>query len=262
MHPMLTIAVAAARKAGSVILRGTERLDLLRITEKNANDFVTDVDTQAEAVIIETLRHAYPHHSILAEESGESGNSDYVWIIDPLDGTRNFMHGFAHFCVSIALKVKSQLEHCVIFDPIRQEIFTASRGRGAFLDNKRIRVSTRYQLAQGLIGTGFPFRHKEQGIPAYLQLLGNLLTVCGDIRRAGSAALDLAYVASGRLDGFFELKLKPWDIAAGSLLIQEAGGLVSDLRGGENYLVSGDIVAGNPKIFKALLKQLHADMTP
>lgn len=255
---MLNIAVNAARKAGDLIIRSTERLDSIKVTEKSHNDFVTEVDKKAEGIIMKTIQDAYPKHAILAEESGETyGDNDFIWIIDPLDGTRNFMHGFPHFCVSIALQQKGKMEHAVVYDPARQELFTASRGRGASLNGKRIRVSNKQKFSECLIGHGFPFRHAQERVDCFIKLLGGILPSCGDLRRAGAAALDLAYVAAGRLDGFFEVGLKPWDMAAGSLLITEAGGLISDLKGAEKYLESGDVITGNPKIFKALLQELH-----
>ncbi len=257
MNPIINIATNAARKAGDLILRSTERLDKLQVTEKSHNDFVTDIDQKAETIIIDTIRKAHPDHGILAEEGGHSPGDEYTWIIDPLDGTRNFLHGFPQFCVSIALKHKDKIAHGVIYDPTRQEFFTASRGRGATLNNTRIRVSKRLKLSECLIGSGFPFRHTEERVTSYIKLLESILPICGDIRRAGAAALDLAYVAAGRLDGFFEMGLKPWDLAAGTLMITEAGGLVADFEGNNGFMESGDIVTGNPKIFKALLQQIR-----
>lgn len=254
MQPLLNIALRAARSAGNIIVRAMERLDTLQIMEKNAHDFVTEIDKQAEHVIIETIRAAYPAHSILAEESGKQEGNEVVWIIDPLDGTSNYIHGFPHFAVSIGIQQKGRLEHGLIFDPLRQETFIATRGEGARLNDRRIRISKRTQFANALIGTGFPSSKKEL-LASYLTMFGNLMPLTS-IRRAGSAALDLAYVAAGRLDGFWELGLSPWDVAAGALLVQEAGGLVGDTEGGENYLMSGNIVAGNPKIFKLLLQTL------
>lgn len=257
MQPILNIASRAARSAGGIILRGLERLDTVQVSEKNHNDFVTEIDKQSEKIIIEAIRKAYPNHAILGEESGHlEGNEEFVWIIDPLDGTRNFMHGFPHFCISIGFKYKDRLEHGLIYDPIRQEIFTASRGNGAQLNNRRIRVSNRATLKGALLGTGFPFRPTAD-FTTYLKTLSHLMPQTGGIRRAGSAALDLAYVAAGRMDGFWEFALSPWDIAAGSLLVLEAGGLVSDIRGGEDYLSTGDVIAGNPKIFKAILQNVR-----
>lgn len=255
MHPIINIAVSAARKAGDLMVQAQERLHDVKVMEKAENDYVTNIDQQAEQIIIETLRKAYPHHSVLGEESGlDSDDSEYLWIIDPIDGTRNFLHGFPHFCVSIALQIKDKVEHGVIYDPIRQDLFIASRGAGAYINNKRMRVSNRIELGKSLIGCGFPFRRSEETKQVYFNLFNAMIPHCGDFRRAGSAALDLAYVATGRLDGFIELSLKPWDIAAGALMVKEAGGLVGSLDGGENYLKTGDIIAGNPKVFKQLLQ--------
>lgn len=253
MHPLLNVAISAARSAGNIILRFCDRLDTVKTFEKKANDFVTEVDRLAEREIIQYIRHLYPHHGILAEESGHDKGNDYLWIIDPIDGTTNFIHGFPHFSVSIALQYKGRLEHGVVYDPLKQELFYASRGAGAYLNERRIRVTQQKELKGALIGTGFPFRNQELLDP-YLKLFKQIsLEVCG-IRRAGSAALDLAYIAAGRLDGFWEFKLSPWDMAAGAVLIREAGGLLSDLAGGENFLESGDILAGTPKVLKNLLK--------
>ena len=260
MHPFLNIANSAARSAGNMIVRSLERLDVLKMTEKGQNDFVTEVDQKSEKIIIDAIRKNYPHHAILAEESGElsGGNDEIVWIIDPLDGTTNFIHGFPHFCISIAVKYKGRVEHGLICDPVRQETFTASRGAGAQLNNRRIRVSAQANLKGALLGTGFPYR-EGQNFDAYIRNLQTLMPQVSGIRRAGSAALDLAYIAAGRLDGFWEYNLAPWDIAAGSLMVLEAGGMVSDTQGGENYLDSGNIIAGNLKIFKAMLQCLHSN---
>lgn len=254
MHPLITIAENAARSAGQIILRAADRLDRVTVTEKSHNDFVTDIDQKAESEIISVIHKAYPNHRILSEESGSSGGeNDVLWIIDPLDGTRNFIHGFPQFSVSIAVQVRDKIEHGVIYDPIRDEMFIASRGRGAKLNNARIRVGTRNKLEKALVGTGFPFRFAELQ-ETYLNLFTTIFPHTGDVRRAGSAALDLAYVAAGRLDAFWEMHLSLWDIAAGTLMIKEAGGLVSDFTGSEKYLESGDVVAGNPKLLKALLQ--------
>lgn len=254
MHPMINTAVTAARKAGDIMMRAQQRVGDLKFTEKAENDYVTEVDEHAERVIIDVLRTAYPDHGILAEESGADKGDENVWIIDPIDGTRNFLHGFPQFCVSIALQVKGKLEHGVIYDPVRQELFIASRGCGAHVNNKRMRIGKQMKLEKCLIGCGFPFRHSDEDKQTYFNLFNAMLPHCGDFRRAGSAALDLAYVAAGRLDGFIELSLKSWDMAAGSLMIKEAGGLVASTNGSENYLETGHIVAGNPKIFKQLLQ--------
>jgi myo-inositol-1(or 4)-monophosphatase len=260
MHPLINIAIRASRNAGNIIVRAIERLDVIQITEKQQNDFVREIDQQAEQAIIETIRDAYPNHGILAEESGKQGNDEFVWIIDPLDGTLNYIHGFPHFAVSIAVQQKGRLEHGLIFDPIRQETFTASRGEGARLNDRRIRVSKRAQLQGSLLGTGFPFRQQQQLEP-YIKTLQTLMPLASGIRRAGSAALDLAYVAAGRFDGFWEFGLAPWDIAAGAVILQEAGGLISDSQGGENYLTNGEVIAGNPKVFKALLQVIRAQLS-
>ena len=265
MHPMLNIAVRAARRAGNIITRSLEKVDQLDITEKSPNDFVSDVDRMAEEAIINVLHDAYPEHSILAEESGavsgKGNNSDeYQWIIDPLDGTTNFLHGFPQFAVSIAFKHKGRLEQAVVYDPMRQELFTASRGGGAQLNDRRLRVSNRRELNGALLGTGFPFKAQKH-LDTYLETFKALFPMTAGIRRPGSAALDLAYVAAGRLDGFWEIGLNPWDMAAGALLIQEAGGLISDFNGGNEYLESGNVVAGNPKVFKAILQTIRPHLT-
>jgi myo-inositol-1(or 4)-monophosphatase len=255
---MLNIAVKAARQAGSIIMRGARDLDILTVSKKRHNDFVTEVDKAAEAAIIEILLKAYPTHAILAEESGVSGGKDeaeFKWIIDPLDGTTNFIHGFPQYCVSIGLMQKGVITQGVIFDPTNNELFTATRGAGAFLNDRRIRVSKRIKLADTLIGTGFPFRDMAH-LDHYLAMFRDVTKNVAGIRRAGAAALDLAYVACGRLDAFWEIGLAPWDMAAGSLLIQEAGGLIGDLKGEPNYLESGNVVGGNPKVFVQLLQTL------
>jgi myo-inositol-1(or 4)-monophosphatase len=257
MHPMLNTAVKAARKAGSIITRSSSDLDKLTVRSKRHNDFVSEVDHAAEDAIISTLREAYPKHGFLAEESGEKdSNADYVWVIDPLDGTTNFLHGFPQYCVSIALLHKGVASHAVVFDPNRNEIFTASKGVGAYVNDRRIRVSKTDKLDDALIGTGFPFREVEN-IDRYLRMFRNVTCTTSGIRRPGAAALDLAWVAAGRIDGFWELGLSPWDMAAGALLVREAGGLVGDLAGEERYMHSGNIVATNAKLFAAMLKVLH-----
>lgn len=261
MHPMLNTAVKAARRAGAIINRASNDLDLLTIRTKRENDFVSEVDHKAEQAIIETIQAAYPKHAFLAEESGSSGDSEYQWIIDPLDGTTNFLHGFPQYSISIALVHKGQLNQAVIYDPVRNEMFTAGRGQGAYLDGKRIRVTKRDKLADALIGTGFPFRDFTH-LEAYINMFRDLAQKTSGLRRPGSAALDLAWVAAGRTDGFFEIGLNAWDIAAGCLLILEAGGLVSDFAGGEAYLNSGHVVAGNPKVFAQLLQALGPHLTP
>jgi myo-inositol-1(or 4)-monophosphatase len=260
MHPMLNTAVKAARRAGNIIVRATRNLDVVVVREKAANDFVTEVDREAERAIITTLHEAYPGHAILAEESGASGSSEFQWIIDPLDGTTNFLHGFPQYCISIALEHRGIVTQAVIYDPVKNDLFTASRGRGAYLNENRIRVSKRLQLKSSLVGTGFPFKELVH-LDAYMAMLRDMMKGTAGVRRAGSAALDLAYVAAGRLDGFWELGLARWDMAAGSLLITEAGGLVGDLQGNEGYMQSGYIVAGNPKVFGEMLRLLAPHVT-
>lgn len=260
MHPMLHIAVKAARRAGNIINRATRNLDIVTVTEKAANDYVSNVDHEAEQAIIRTLLEAYPDHSILAEESGAAGKSDYQWIIDPLDGTINFLHGFPQYAVSIALSHRGIVTQAVIYDPAHNDLFTATRGRGAYLNDQRVRVSKRIQLKASLIGTGFAFPQFEH-IDAYIAMLRDMMKRTAGVRRAGAAALDLAYVAAGRLDGFWELGLSPWDMAAGALMITESGGLVGDLEGNDRYMTSGNIVAGAPKVFVEVLKLIAPHLT-
>lgn len=255
MHALLNIAVKAARAAGEVIIRSLNRLESLTITSKGRNDFVSEVDHAAEAEIIKIIRKNYPNHAFLAEESGRTGDSDTIWIIDPLDGTTNFLHGFPTFAVSIACQIRGKLEHGVVYDPISQEIFTASRGGGAHLDNRRIRVSKQRGLEGALIGTGFPYRANAKYLDSYLLMLRAVMEQTAGVRRPGSAALDLAYVAAGRTDGFWEIGLAPWDTAAGTLLIQEAGGRIGTLTGGE-YTQGGNVLAGSPKVYAALVELL------
>ena len=262
MHPMLNTAVKAARKAAAIINRASLDLDLIRVSTKGQRDFVTEVDRAAEAAIIETLSTAYPQHAFLAEESGASAgqrDAEYTWIIDPLDGTTNFIHGFPQYAVSIGLRQRGVLTQAVVYDPSRNELFTASRGRGAFLNDRRIRVSRRSKLRESLIGTGFPFRQLEH-LDEYVRMFKRITEETAGIRRPGAAALDLAYVAAGRLDGFWEFGLSPWDMAAGTLLIVEAGGLVSDFDGEDNHLFTGNVVCGAPKIHEqllALVQEVH-----
>mgnify|MGYP001434171588 FL=1 len=261
MHPMLNTAVKAARDAAEIIQFGARNLDRLTIDTKGPGDFVSEIDRKAEETIVDTLLGAYPNHGIIAEEgSGATRgnpNSDHIWIIDPLDGTTNFLHGMPTYCVSIALQVEGKLTQGVIYDPSRNDLFTTSKGAGAFMNNRRMRVSKTLKLRDALIGTGFPFRDGAQ-FDEYIVQLRNLMPKTAGIRRPGSAALDLAYVAAGFYDGFWEMKLNAWDMAAGALLIQEAGGLVTGIDGEDSYLESGAIVAGTPKIFAELLKTLQA----
>jgi len=244
----------AARRAGSTLIRKMVSLEKLKVEQKGHNDYVSDADRAAEKAVIDCIFKHYPDHAIHAEESGAQGESDTVWIVDPLDGTTNYLHGFPVFCVSIGVQVNGRMEHGVVYDPLRQELFTASRGQGAQLEGKRIRVSGQKQLERALIGTGFPFRQADQEIGPYLEMLGKVVRSTSGVRRPGAAALDLAYVAAGRLDAFWETGLAPWDLAAGSLLIREAGGIVSGLDGSEKFLETGHILTGTPKIYKDLAK--------
>jgi len=265
MHPMLNIAVKAARRAGSIINRAALDRTQLEIRAKRANDFVTQVDKAAESAIIDIIRQAYPDHAILGEESGAlegkpggrntTAKAEYRWIVDPLDGTTNFIHGFPQYCVSIALQHRGAIEHGVVYDPAKNELFTASKGRGAFLDDRRIRVSKCTNMKDALAGTGFPFKEMSR-LELYFKQLKAVMQNSSGVRRAGAAALDLAYVAAGRLDAFWELGLAPWDMAAGALMIQEAGGLVGDFSGEAGWLESGDIAAATPKVFTQLLTAL------
>lgn len=257
MQAFLTIAVRAARKAGEYILR---EMDAIRSVEsKSANDYVTNVDKTAEKIIIDTLHHSYPEHAFLAEESGESGGSggknEYQWILDPIDGTTNFMRKVPHWCISIACNYQQKTVVGVIYDPLRDELFSSVRGQGAQLNGRRIRVSNPKDLQHNLLATGFPFKNK-QNLPRFQQIFNQLFAECADMRRAGSAALDLAYVAAGRIDGFWEFDLQPWDTAAGALLVTEAGGIVTDLNGNPNFQQSDSILAANPKTFKAILRTI------
>lgn len=264
MEPMLTIALRAAREAGEYIVRAGERLDRLNVQAKSMNDFVSDVDHQAEKLILDELRSKYPDHAFIAEESASAEvdrSKEHVWVIDPLDGTTNFLRGIPHYAVSIACYYRGRLEHAVILDPVRREEFTASRGQGAQLNGKRIRVSGRTSLDGAVLGTGIPFKSRfQEFIPDYLQTLEKLALQTAGIRRAGSAALDLAYVAAGRLDGFWEVGLSEWDMAAGVLLVQEAGGLSGDVAGGATHLQSGHIVCATPKCFKPMLQAIQPSL--
>lgn len=257
MHPMLNTAVKAARRAGNIILRNADRLDRLTVESKGHNDYVTEVDRLAEREIIDILRRAYPDHAILAEESGGQPGGDYGWIIDPLDGTTNYVHGYPQYAVSIALQYKGRLDQAVVFDPHRNELFTASRGQGAHLNDRRIRVSHTHDFRKALLGTGFPFKSSEY-LDLWVDVFRRFAPETSGVRRAGSAALDLAHVACGRFDGFWEFGLSIWDMAAGCLLIEEAGGLVGDPAGGQDHMSSGMLVAGNPKVFGEMLRHIRA----
>ena len=259
MHPMLNIAVKAARRAGTIILRHLDHLERLAIETKGRNDFVSEVDREAEAEIVRVILSAYPGHGILAEESGHHRGDEYQWVIDPLDGTTNYLHGYPHFAVSIALMHRAKLEQAVVFDPLRNELFTATRGQGAQFNERRMRVSRVGSLKFALLGTGFPFR-AEQHLELWINTFRALLTQTSGVRRAGSAALDLAHVACGRLDGFWEIGLSTWDIAAGALLIEEAGGLIGDFAGGQDFLQTGNVVAGNPQVYAKILPLIQAHL--
>ena len=257
MEPMVNIALRAARKVGENIVRASDELDKIEIKNKGANDFVTDVDVNAEQELIYHLQKAYPDHAIQGEEGGLIGdeNAEYRWVIDPLDGTTNFVRGIPHYAISMACLHKGKVEHALVLDPVRREEFTASRGRGAQLNGRRIRVSKLTSLDGALLGTGIPFKdHCDDRLAAYSKSIETLAGQCAGIRRAGAASLDLAYVAAGRLDAFWEIGLAPWDMAAGALLVKEAGGLVADINGSDNYMDSGNIVCGNPKCFKSVLQ--------
>ncbi len=259
MHPMINTAVKAARKAAAIINRASFDLDQVRVSRKGPNDFVSEVDQMAEQAIIGVLQQAYPDHAILAEESGASSNlhdeNENVWIIDPLDGTTNFLHGFPQYAVSIALRQRGQITQAVVYDPNRNELFTATKGAGAFLNDKRLRVAKRDKLADALIGTGFPYSDLS-GLDEYLKMFKAMTEKSAGLRRPGSAALDLAYVAAGRLDGFFEKNLKPWDMAGGALLVSEAGGIVAGFSGEPDHMDTGHVIAGSPKIFVQMLHVL------
>jgi len=254
MHPLLNVAVMSARRAGSALIKKMVNLEKLKVELKGHNDYVSDADLAAEKAVINCILKHYPDHAILAEESGVQGESDTVWIIDPLDGTTNYLHGFPVFAVSIGVQINGRMEHAVVYDPLRQELFTASRGQGAHLEGRRIRVSGQKQLDRALVGTGFPYRQADKEIDPYLKMLGKVVRSTSGVRRPGAAALDLAYVAAGRLDAFWETGLAPWDLAAGTLLIREAGGMVSGLDGSEGFLDSGHILTGTPKIYRDLAK--------
>ncbi|MDP5214264.1 inositol-1-monophosphatase [Pseudoalteromonas tunicata] len=262
MHPMLNIAVRAARNAGKVILRACEDLSKLEVSQKGTNDLVTNVDRDAEAVIRDTILKAYPTHSLVGEELGEhkGTDSDYLWVIDPINGTTNFVKGIPHFAVSVALKVKGRTEQAVIYDPIRGEIFSASRGQGAQINSKRVRVSKSNELAGTVLATSWPYRHKHH-LEAYSKAFNALFVHATDIRNSGCPALDLAYAAAGRADGYFAIGLKPWESAAGLLLIKEAGGMVVDFAGGNNYEVSGNIICAAPKLSQSMVKEMRPHLT-
>lgn len=272
MEPMVNIALRAARRAGRIILRAMDRVDTLTVREKGRNDLVSEIDVEAEDAIVDTILKAYPQHAILGEERGETrlpnptgspadgktNETPFTWIIDPLDGTTNFLHGIPHFCTSIAVTRGAALLHGVVVDHVRNEEFSASRGSGARLNGRRIRVAERDRIDDSIIAGGLPFASVDTHIDAYSDILKEFTKRCRTLRRQGSAALDLAYLAAGRIDGFFELGLKSWDIAAGAVIIREAGGFIGDAAGGERFLESGTVVAGNPKVFRAMLRLIRA----
>ncbi|AUX94420.1 inositol-1-monophosphatase [Mixta gaviniae] len=262
MHPMLNIAVRAARKAGNLIAKNYETPDAVEASQKGSNDFVTNVDRDAERLIIEVIRKSYPQHTIIGEESGEllAEDQDVQWVIDPLDGTTNFIKRLPHFAVSIAVRIKGRTEVAVVYDPMRNELFTAVRGQGAQLNGYRLRGSTARDLDGTILATGFPFKQKQHAA-TYMKLVSKLFTQCADFRRTGSAALDLCYVAAGRVDGYFEIGLKPWDFAAGELIAREAGSLVTDFTGGHGFMATGNLVAGNPRVVKSLLAAMRDELS-
>jgi myo-inositol-1(or 4)-monophosphatase len=260
MQPMLNIAVRAARSAGDLILRSTDNVGRLTVDQKGKNDYASEVDRMVEREIIGIIKAAYPDHAILAEESGKHKGNDFVWVIDPLDGTTNFLHGFPQYSVSIALKYKGKLEIGVVYDPLRDELFTAKRGGGAMLNNRRLRVTNQNSLKGALIGTGFPFK-TDKHLDAYIGMFRALTTECAGIRRAGSAALDLAYVAAGRMDGYWEIGIMEWDMAAGILLIKEAGGVVTDFSFNDNYFESGNVIVGSPKMHQLMYQLIEPHVT-
>lgn len=262
MHPMLNIGVRAARKAGNFIAKTFENSEEIQVTAKGSNDIVTNIDTDAEALIIDVIRQAYPEHNIVGEEAGliEGKDADYQWIIDPLDGSTNFVSGFPHFAVSIALRIKNRTELAIVYDPIRNELFTAERGRGAKLNNQRLRTSKATELAGTVVGAGFPYKQRQH-LPAFQGIFAEMFVQVSDVRRSGSAALDLCYVAASRLDAYFGVGLKPWDMAAAELIARESGALCTDFAAGSNYMASGNLVVANPRIIKPILSIIRENGT-
>lgn len=260
MHALLNVAMMAAHRGGDILIRNLNKLDKIKVELKGRNDFVSEVDRAAERAVIDAIHKHYPDHAILAEESGASGESEYLWVIDPLDGTTNYLHGFPVFAVSVALLHRGRIEHAAVYDPMRQETFSASRGAGAQLNGHRIRVSGCRSLDRALLGTGFPFRDSNEPAEAYFNMLKKAVAATAGVRRPGAAALDLCYVAAGRLDAFWETGLSQWDIAGGALLIREAGGIISGLDGSENFLETGHVLTGTPKVYSALAKLFAPDI--
>jgi len=256
-QPLVNVAVQAARRAGDLTHRYLSRLDRIPITEKARHDYVSEVDRACEAEIVREIRRLYPDHAILAEESGATGDSENVWIIDPLDGTSNYLHGIPHYAISIAMQIKGRTEHAVVYDPVREELFTASRGRGAVLNNQKLRVSPRIGLSGSILATALPFRQRDK-LDTCMAVLGDVFSQAEDIRRAGAASLDLAYVAAGRLDGYWEIGLQPWDVAAGALLVREAGGVVQDFSGSDAVETSGSIIAAPFKLMAPLQRIINS----
>jgi myo-inositol-1(or 4)-monophosphatase len=260
MHALLNVAVMAAHRGGDTLIRSLPKLDKLKVEQKGRNDYVSEADRNAERAVISTIQKHYPDHAIIAEESGEQGESEYTWIIDPLDGTTNFLHGFPVFAVSVGLRHQGRMEHGAVYDPLRQELFTASRGQGAQLDGRKIRVTGGTLLDRALLGTGFPYRDSNMAIEPYMQMLEKAIRNTAGVRRGGAAALDLCYVAAGRLDAFWETGLSIWDLAAGSLIIREAGGLIGGLDGSENFLETGHVLTGTPKIYTQIARLFDPDI--
>jgi len=259
-HPFLNTAIEAAHKGGDLIMKYRDRVDSIPVERKARGDYASDIDKACEEIIRTELKRRYPDHQILGEEHGNTGDSEHVWLIDPIDGTSNYLRGIPHYAISIALSIKGRIEHGVVYDPTRDELFAASRGDGATLNNRRIRVSGRIELSTAVLGAAFPFRSRRL-LPAYMEMFNTLFEQCEDVRRAGAASLDLAYVACGRLDGYWELALKPWDTAAGALLVQEAGGVVMDITGGDNWLKSGHIIAAPFKLITPMRKAIEPHLT-
>ncbi|MBP6122622.1 MULTISPECIES: inositol-1-monophosphatase [Providencia] len=262
MHPMLNIAIRAARKAGNLIAKHYETPQNIEVTKKGTNDFVTNIDRESERLIIEVIRKSYPDHTIITEESGEllGKDDDIQWVIDPLDGTTNFIRRLPHFAVSIAVRLKGRTEVAVVYDPMRNELFTATRGQGAQLNGFRLRVADAKNIEGTIIATGFPFKQKQHAT-AYMNIMSKLFVECADFRRTGSAALDLCYVAAGRVDAYYEIGLKPWDFLGGELIARESGAIVTDFVGNHNYLASGNLVAGNPRVVKDILATMRDDLS-
>ncbi|MFP3013698.1 MAG: inositol-1-monophosphatase [Arsenophonus sp. NC-XBC3-MAG3] len=262
MHPILTIAIRAARQAGNFIAKSYEKPDFIEIISKGQNDFMTNIDKKAEQIIIETIEKSYPDHTLLTEESGKilRKNEDIQWVIDPLDGTNNFTKRLPHFAVSIAVRIKDRTEIAAIYNPMLNELFTSVRGQGAQLNGYRLRIKNNNELEGAIIATGFPFKVKQHS-GTYINIITKLFKKCADFRRTGSAALDLAYVAASRVDGFFEIGLKPWDFMAGELLVRESGGIITDFVGGHNYLISGNLLAGSPRIVKKMVSEIQTELS-